>query len=72
MKGTDMQEITIDPKYTKTYKTKETLYKALEKLNLPDEVRYLLCEVNNRVTAVFINPGIHLAHVIHNGFLVVG
>lgn len=70
-----MQEITIDPKYTKTYKTKENLYKAISKLNLPDSVRYLLCEVKGRFTAVFILTGnniIYLNTLIGSGFKTVG
>lgn len=72
-----MREITIDPKYTKTYKTKENLYKALEKLNLPETLAYLLCEVEGRFTAVFTNTtvaerGVYMNHVIHSGFKVVG
>jgi len=67
-----MTKVTINPKYVKTYKTEANLNKALEKLNLPDEIRYLFCEVKGRVTAVFINPGIYLADVLHTGFMVVG
>lgn len=72
-----MKENTIDPKYTKTYKTKENLRKALDKLNLPDSLHYLLCEVDGRYTAVFHNTqyaenGMYLCHVVHSGFKVVG
>jgi len=72
-----MNEITIDPKYTKTYKTKENLRKALDKLNLPDTLSYLLCEVEGRFTAVFTNTlqaesGVWMNYVIHSGFKVVG
>jgi hypothetical protein len=72
-----MKEITINPKYTKTYKTKENLYKALDKLNLPETLRYLLCEVEGRFTAVFVNTlqaesGVWMNTVVHSGFKVVG
>lgn len=67
-----MRKIEIDPKYTKTYKTEANLNKALEKLNLPDDLTYLLCEVGYRVTAVFIKPGIYMSQLAHNGFKVIG
>ena len=72
-----MKEITINPKYTKTYKTKETLYKALEKLNAPETLSYLLCEVEGRFTAVFTNSlvaenGVWMNYLVHEGFKVVG
>lgn len=72
-----MNEITIDPKYTKTYKTKENLYKALDKLNFPDTLSYLLVEVEGRFTAVFTNTlqaesGVWMNSAVHSGFKVVG
>ena len=73
-----MKKLTIDSKYTKTYKTVANLEKALEKLNLPSSLRYLECYTEDgRVTAVFTNVtasdnAMYLAHIAHNGFKVVG
>jgi hypothetical protein len=67
-----MRKITIDSRYTKTYKTEKHLNRALEKLDLPNDLRYLLCEVGDRVTAVFINPGIYMTQLAHKGFKVIG
>jgi hypothetical protein len=65
-----MQEITINTKYTKTYKTKANLDKALEKMNLPN-LRYLVAYTEDgRVTAVFLNPGMYTTQLIHSGFKV--
>ena len=72
-----MKKLTIDPKYTKTYKTVANLEKALENLNLPSGLRYLECYADNgRVTAVFVNAstvegGMYLSAVAHAGFKVV-
>jgi cytochrome oxidase assembly protein ShyY1 len=70
-----MKKLTIDTKYTKTYKTAANLEKALEKMNLPEELMYLQVEVDGRFTAVFTNtmqvPGM-TCHIAHNGFKVVG
>jgi hypothetical protein len=70
-----MKKLTIDPKYTKTYKTVANLEKALDKMNLPDELMYLLVEVNGRFTSVFTNtlqvPGMS-CYLAHKGFKVVG
>lgn len=69
-----MKKITIDPAYTKTYKNEANLNKALDKMNLPEELRYLLCEVKGRFTAVFVNAmelG-YVTHIAHAGFKVVG
>lgn len=72
-----MNKITINPQYTKTYKTEENLDKALEKMNLPSALRFVLCEADGRFTAVFINTtdvenGIYMGHLAHKGFKVVG
>lgn len=72
-----MRKLTIDPKYTRTYKTEENLNKALEKLNLPDGIAYLLVKVEERFTAVFTNlassgNGMYIGHLAHKGFKVVG
>ena len=72
-----MNKITINPEYTKTYKTVKNLERALSKLGLPDGFRYLECwSENGRVTAVFINVtavenGVYLSHIASNGFKVV-
>lgn len=66
-----MIKMTIDPKYTKTYKNEKNLNRALEKLNLPNNLRYLLCEVGDRVTAVFFDPGIYMTVLAHKGFKVI-
>lgn len=73
-----MIKITIDPKYTKTYKTEENLDKALNALNLPDELMYLVVKtVDDRYTAVFTNASkiqhsAFFTYLIHKGFKVVG
>ena len=72
-----MKKITIDPKYTKTYKNEITMEKALEKLNLPDDLRYIVCEVEGRVTPVFTNSlyasnGMWMNFLIHRRFKIVG
>jgi len=73
-----MRKLTIDPKYTKTYKTVSNLEKALEKLNLPDSVRYVQCEQDGRYTAIFINitcnqnHSMYLSYIASKGFKVVG
>ena len=72
-----MKKITIDPKYTKTYKTVANLEKALAKLDLPNGFRYLECYADNgNVTAVFYNAtsgdnAMYLAHIASNGFKIV-
>jgi hypothetical protein len=78
-----MQKISIDSKYTKTYKTVENLEKALEKLEnditrtncgaTDNQLRYVLCEVDGRFTAVFVNVskvegGLFLAFIAQRGF----
>ena len=73
-----MHKLTINSDYTKTYKTEANLDKALEKLNLPDGLRYLCCcDENGRFTAVFVNTahvenGVYMSHIAHKGFKVVG
>lgn len=72
-----MIKITIDPKYTKTYKTEANLDKALAALNLPDSLMYLLVQVDGRFTAVFTNTrivesGAYMPFLAHKGFKVVG
>ena len=76
-----MRKLTIDTKYTKTYKTEENLDKAItklqEKIGLPDSLTYLMVEVEGRFTAVFTNVtqndnGMYLAYIAQNGFKVVG
>lgn len=80
-KGDTMRKFTINPKYTKTYKTVENLEKAIAKLQerfgLPDSLMYVQCEVEGRHTAVFTNAmntenGMYLTALTHNGFVVVG
>ena len=73
-----MKKLTINSKYTKTYKTVANLEKALEGLNIALEgLRYLECWTEDgRVTAVFVNAttyenGIYVSHLAHNGFKVV-
>lgn len=71
-----MHKITINPEYTKTYKTEANLDKALEKLNLPDALRFVLTEVDGRFTAVFVNTayvenGVYVSFLAHKGFKVV-
>lgn len=71
-----MQKITIDTNYTKSYKTEENLDKALAKLNLPSDLRFVLTEVGGRFTAVFVNAahvenGVYLSYIAHKGFKVV-
>jgi len=66
-------KITIDTKYTKTYKTEKNLDKAVEKMNLPDDVRWILVKADNdKYTAVFVNSGIYMSMIAHNGFKVLG
>lgn len=76
-----MRKLTIDSSLTKTYKTRENLDKAVaklqEKLQLPDSITYLECEVDGRFTAVFTNVthndnGMYLAYICQAGFKVVG
>ena len=76
-----MRKITINSTLTKTYKTVANLEKALEKLNLPEiGFTYLECYTyDGRVTAVFTNVTsggndrhMYLAHILSNGFKVVG
>lgn len=73
-----MIKFTIDPKYTKTYVSEANLNKALDKLNLPETLAYLLVKAeNNRYTAVFTNTqqveqGAYVTFLAHNGFKVVG
>ena len=72
-----MKKLTIDPKYTKTYKTVANLEKALDKMNFPKTLMYLQCEVDGRFTAVFTNSltaekGVWMNTIIHSGFMVVG
>lgn len=76
-----MKKLTIDPKLTKTYKTVENMEKAIaklqEKLQLPDSLTYLECEVDGRFTAVFTNVtrndnGMYLAYIAQAGFKIVG
>lgn len=71
-----MQKITINTKYTKSYKTEENLDKALDKLNLPADLRFVLVKVDGRFTAVFVNAahvenGVYLSYLAHKGFKVV-
>jgi len=77
---TKMRKLTINPMYTKTYKTVENLEKALDKLTkklgLP-HLTYLQCEVDGRFTAVFTDlarndNGMYISALAHNGFKVVG
>jgi fructose-1,6-bisphosphatase len=76
-----MRKLSIDPKLTKTYKTVENMEKAIaklqEKLQLPDSLTYLECEVDGRFTAVFTNVtrndnGMYLAYIAQAGFKIVG
>lgn len=71
-----MQKITINKQYTKTYKTEANLDKALENMDLPDALRFVLTEVDGRFTAVFVNTanvenGMWMSHLAHKGFKVV-
>ena len=70
-----MKKVTINSKYTRTYKTVENMEKALEKLDWPEELMYLQVEVDGRFTPIFTNtmhvPGMTMA-VAHHGFKVVG
>lgn len=71
-----MQKLTVNPQYTKTYKTEANLDKALDKLNLPDALRFVLCEAAGRFTAVFVNVahvenGVYMSYLAHKGFKVV-
>ena len=72
-----MTKITVNPKYTKTYKNEENLNKALNAMNLPDDLSYLLYPVGDRVTAIFTNSltaakGTYMTFLVHKGFKVVG
>jgi hypothetical protein len=75
-----MRKLTIDPKYTKTYKTIENLEKALAKKDWPDTLAYLQVEVDGRYTAVFTNVvaskgtdnHMYLTTIASAGFKVVG
>jgi hypothetical protein len=78
-KESKMKKLTIDPKYTKTYKTVANLEKALDKKNWPDTLTYLEVEVDGRFTAVFTNVTaghgdnhMYLATIASAGFKVVG
>lgn len=70
-----MKKLTINPAYTKTYKTVANLDKALERLNIAlDGLRYLECWTEDgRVTAVFVNAteyqnGVYLSFLASKGF----
>ena len=72
-----MLKIRINPKYTKTYKTEKNLDIALEKLGFPDDLHFVLTEIDERFTAVFCNAyhvenGAWIGHIAHSGFKVVG
>lgn len=67
-----MNRDTINPKYTRTYKTIAGLDKALARFGL-DEFRHLLVyTADGRVTAVFFGEDPVRVQIAHCGFKVVG
>ena len=62
-------------KKTKVYENRENLEKAINKLNLPNEIAYLECWTESgKITAVFINTQKYgyTGFLAQKGFKVVG
>lgn len=70
-------KIDVSPKYSRSYKSEATLTKAIEKLNIPRGIRYLVYPLEEKFTAVFFvsanNPeqSPYLSYLAHRGFKVI-
>ena len=76
-----MKELIVDTKRVKSYVSKENLMKALDKLQLPENVSFLLYPFQDengkdRYTAIFNNvrviDGMYVGFLAHKGFMVIG